>query len=69
VADEPTGNLDSRTGEEILAEFGRLNRDLGQTLILVTHDPAVAAHAARLVRVADGRIVADRAAQPAGAWR
>lgn len=59
LADEPTGNLDSRSGAEILAEFQRLHRDLGQTIILVTHDPAIGAHAARLVTVRDGLIASD----------
>jgi len=59
LADEPTGNLDSRTGAEILAEFARLNRDFGQTIILVTHDPGTAAEAARQVTVQDGLIVSD----------
>src|SRR5207302_4646775 len=49
LADEPTGNLDSRTGSEILGEFERVNRELGQTIILVTHDPNIARHAARVV--------------------
>jgi putative ABC transport system ATP-binding protein len=60
LADEPTGNLDTRTSDEILAEFERLNRELGQTIILVTHENDVAAHAARLVVVTDGRIASDR---------
>jgi putative ABC transport system ATP-binding protein len=59
LADEPTGNLDSHTGEEILAEFQRLNRELGQTIVLVTHDPAIAAHAPRQVTVKDGLIESD----------
>src|SRR5439155_7128532 len=59
LADEPTGNLDSKTGAEILAEFERLNRDLGQTIILVTHDPAIAAHALRQVTVRDGLVASD----------
>jgi putative ABC transport system ATP-binding protein len=59
LADEPTGNLDSTTGAEILAEFERLNRDLGQTIIIVTHDPALAAHAPRQVTVRDGLILSD----------
>jgi ABC-type lipoprotein export system ATPase subunit len=59
LADEPTGNLDSRTGAEILAEFERLNRELGQTIILVTHDPAIAAHAPRQVTMHDGLIARD----------
>jgi putative ABC transport system ATP-binding protein len=59
LADEPTGNLDSRTGAEILAEFQRLHREQGQNIIMVTHDPAIAAHAARLVTVRDGLIESD----------
>jgi putative ABC transport system ATP-binding protein len=59
LADEPTGNLDSTTGAEILAEFRRLNREQRQTIILVTHDPSVAATAERLVTVRDGRIASD----------
>src|SRR5262249_29887940 len=48
LADEPTGNLDSQTSAEILAEFDRLSREHGQTIIMVTHEPDVAAHAARV---------------------
>jgi putative ABC transport system ATP-binding protein len=59
LADEPTGNLDSRTGAEILAEFERLNRVLGQTIILVTHDLAIAAHAPRQVTMRDGLVESD----------
>jgi putative ABC transport system ATP-binding protein len=59
LADEPTGNLDSATGAEILAEFRRLHREEGQTVILVTHDPQVAAAADRAVTLRDGRIVSD----------
>jgi putative ABC transport system ATP-binding protein len=59
LADEPTGNLDSHTGLEILAEFQRLNRERGQTIILVTHDPQVATWASRTVTVADGLIQSD----------
>ena len=55
LADEPTGNLDSKTGHEILAIFDRLQRE-GHTVILVTHDAAIAAHAHRLVRMVDGLI-------------
>jgi ABC-type lipoprotein export system ATPase subunit len=53
-ADEPTGNLDSRTSEEILEMFERLNQDDGITIILVTHDPTVAQHARRTIRMKDG---------------
>ncbi|HEX5494302.1 MAG TPA: ABC transporter ATP-binding protein [Mycobacteriales bacterium] len=56
VADEPTGNLDSRSGQEILGFLGQAVRDLGTTVVLVTHDPAAAAHADRVVFLVDGRI-------------
>ncbi|NLG27476.1 MAG: ABC transporter ATP-binding protein [Chloroflexi bacterium] len=57
VADEPTGNLDSKSGDEILAIFQTLNREQGLTVILVTHDPSVGARASRIVRMLDGHIV------------
>ncbi len=58
-ADEPTGNLDSKTGLEILTEFERLNRELGQTIVMVTHDATVAERAPRQITVRDGVIAAD----------
>lgn len=58
-ADEPTGNLDSRTTAEILEMFDRLNRTEGITIILVTHDPTVAGHARRNIRLRDGMIESD----------
>ncbi len=60
LADEPTGNLDSVTSVEILAELQRLNRELGQTIVLVTHEHDVAAHASRLVTLRDGLIDGDQ---------
>jgi putative ABC transport system ATP-binding protein len=59
LADEPTGNLDSRTSVEIMAIFQRLNREQGITVILVTHEPDVAAYASRIIHFRDGRIVKD----------
>jgi putative ABC transport system ATP-binding protein len=56
-ADEPTGNLDSRTGAEILAFMRQAVRDLGQTIVMVTHDPVAASYADRVVFLADGHIV------------
>jgi ABC-type lipoprotein export system ATPase subunit len=56
LADEPTGNLDSRTSEEILQMFSALNETEGLTIILVTHDPNVAQHAKRVIRIRDGLI-------------
>jgi len=58
LADEPTGNLDSKTGQEILALFDRLNAE-GQTIVIVTHDPMVASRCRRVVRLSDGRVVGD----------
>jgi macrolide transport system ATP-binding/permease protein len=59
IADEPTGNLDSKTGEEILSIFQQLNAEDGLTIVLVTHDPSVAAHASRVIRMRDGLISED----------
>jgi putative ABC transport system ATP-binding protein len=62
-ADEPTGNLDSRAGAEILGFMQRAVVDLGQTIVMVTHDPVAASYASRVVFLADGRIV-DEMADP-----
>jgi putative ABC transport system ATP-binding protein len=62
LADEPTGNLDSSTGERILELLAALRRDEGTTLVLVTHDPAVAALAARRIHLRDGRVERDETA-------
>ena len=58
-ADEPTGNLDSDTGERIISLIESLNRDAGSTVILVTHDPALASRAGRIIRLSDGAVVDD----------
>ncbi len=57
LADEPTGNLDSKTGQEIMALFGELHRTRGITVIFVTHDPTIAANAQRVIHIKDGVIV------------
>jgi putative ABC transport system ATP-binding protein len=62
LADEPTGNLDSKTGEEIMAVLGELNQQ-GNTIILVSHDEHIASHARRIVRLRDGLIEEDRLLQ------
>jgi putative ABC transport system ATP-binding protein len=58
-ADEPTGNLDSRAGAEILAFMRQAVREFGQTIVMVTHDPVAASYADRAVFLADGRIIDD----------
>jgi putative ABC transport system ATP-binding protein len=60
-ADEPTGNLDSRTGAEVLGFLRRSAQQLGQTVVMVTHDPTAAAYADRVVFLVDGRIVGELA--------
>jgi putative ABC transport system ATP-binding protein len=62
VADEPTGDLDRTTGEEILSLLDRFNRELGKTIIVVTHDPKAAAKAQRLIHLEKGRIEEDAGA-------
>ena len=62
LADEPTGNLDARTGAAIIDLMTGLNRDFGTTLVLVTHDHDLAARARRTIRLADGEIVGDTGA-------
>ena len=65
LADEPTGNLDSRTSLEIIGIFQRLNRERGMTVVYVTHEPEIAAHAGRVIQMRDGLIVGDaRNAEP-----
>ena len=62
LADEPTGNLDSRTGEEIMALFETLSQK-GNTIIVVTHEEEVARHARRILRIRDGLIASDEKAE------
>ncbi|REF37040.1 ABC transporter ATP-binding protein [Thermasporomyces composti] len=62
-ADEPTGNLDSRTGAEVLSFLRTSVREFGQTIVMVTHDPVAASYAERVVLVADGKVVGE-IAQP-----
>jgi len=60
LADEPTGNLDSRTSVEVMEIFQRLNREMGITLVLVTHEPDIAEYAKRVIVFKDGKIKSDR---------
>ena len=72
MADEPTGNLDSRSSEEILAILQRLNREEGMTVILVTHEASIAARAQRVMSMLDGRVVSverQSIAEPTGGAR
>ena len=59
MADEPTGNLDTRTSEELMDLLQKLNEDQGITIVLVTHEPDIAAHSRRIVEIRDGRVVRD----------
>jgi putative ABC transport system ATP-binding protein len=59
LADEPTGNLDTKTGEIVLGTFQKLNRERGRTVVLITHEPDVAEHAERIIYIRDGIVVSD----------
>jgi putative ABC transport system ATP-binding protein len=64
LADEPTGALDTKSSHDVMALFKRLNKERGITIMLVTHEPDVAAHAKRIVTFRDGKILSDRPNQP-----
>lgn len=59
LADEPTGNLDTKTGEIVLSTFQRLNKEEGRTIVLITHERYVAEHANRIIHIRDGEIIQD----------
>ncbi len=59
LADEPTGNLDSKTGEEVMQILSDFNKTLGTTIVLITHDADIANHAKRVIKIYDGKIVED----------
>lgn len=59
LADEPTGNLDTKTGEMVLDTFQRLHMEQGRTIVLITHEPYVAEHAERIIHIRDGNILDD----------
>jgi len=59
LADEPTGNLDSKTGEVVMGTFQKLNKELGRTIILITHEQDIAEHADRILFIKDGELIQD----------
>ncbi|HEX7479490.1 MAG TPA: ABC transporter ATP-binding protein [Polyangiales bacterium] len=64
LADEPTGNLDTKTSHEIMGTLAHLNQELGLTIVMVTHEPDVARYGSRIITFRDGRIESDRAQAP-----
>ena len=61
LADEPTGNLDSKSGTEVMENFQRINRELGISIVMVTHSPDSAAYSSRIIHMQDGKILSDHA--------
>ena len=59
LADEPTGNLDSKSGDVVIHTLSRINRELGKTIVMVTHDPKMASYCSRLILLKDGLILED----------
>lgn len=59
LADEPTGNLDSKTGEVVMGTFQKLNKENGHTIVIITHEPDIAEYAERIIHIRDGEIVQD----------
>jgi putative ABC transport system ATP-binding protein len=66
LADEPTGNLDTKISREIMALIANLNRNSGLTVVMVTHEEDIAAYARRVIRFVDGRIESDKIQEPSG---
>jgi putative ABC transport system ATP-binding protein len=60
LADEPTGNLDSKTGEIVMGTFQKLNKELGRTIVLITHEQEIAEHADRILFIKDGKLLEDK---------
>jgi len=69
VADEPTGNLDSATGQKIMEILVNLHQKEGKTIIVVTHDPAIANYSSQIVNIKDGQIMSDHLAQEKVLWQ
>ena len=59
LADEPTGNLDSKSGDVVISTMSRINQELGKTIVMVTHDPKMASYCSRLILLKDGVILED----------
>ena len=69
LADEPTGNLDTRVSDEIMTLFNSLNRQFGVTVVLVTHEPDISQHADRIVELSDGKCIRDEGKSVSGRFR